>query len=80
LLRTLFDRKDEKRTFTAEQRRIIWNAEEKRACAHCNESLTWEKFTIDHIVPHSRGGKTSLNQAQLMCRSCNSKKGARYKL
>ncbi len=77
LLRTLFDRKDDKRAFTAEQRRIIWNTEEKRACTKCKEPLSWENFTIDHVVPHSKGGKTSLDQAQLMCRSCNSRKGAR---
>lgn len=75
----LFEKKDEKRGFTLEQRRLIWNSDEKKKCTHCNEPLTWENFTIDHIKPHSLGGKASLSNAQLMCRSCNSKKGAKYK-
>jgi len=66
-----------KRAFTVEQRRIIWNTEEKRHCAKCKEALTWDNFTIDHVKAYSKGGKTSLEQAQIMCRSCNSRKGAK---
>ena len=32
---------------------------------------------IDHIVPESKGGETVFENLQAMCRSCNSKKGAR---
>jgi hypothetical protein len=79
LLISLFERKDEKRTFTPEQRRLLWNNDEKKSCpgrpGHpCGKQLTWENFTVDHILAHSRGGPTSLRNAQLMCRSCNSSK------
>jgi 5-methylcytosine-specific restriction endonuclease McrA len=77
LLFSLFDRKDEKRSFSQEQRRIIWNSDEKRHCARCHRLLTWANFTVDHKFPYAKGGKASLRNAQLMCRSCNSKKGAR---
>jgi hypothetical protein len=77
LLYTIYERKDEKRTFTAEQRRIIWNNEEKHKCGHCKKILVWDDFTIDHIVAHMRGGKTKLENAQLLCRSCNSRKGGK---
>jgi len=35
-------------------------------------------FTIDHIVPRSKGGdRYDLDNLQPMCRACNSKKGAK---
>lgn len=77
LLGSLFERRDDRRGFSAEQRRIIWNTDEKRICARCSKPLTWEDFTIDHIVAHVRGGRTSLRNAQPMHRRCNSSKGAR---
>lgn len=79
LLGGLFEKKDEQRGFTLEQRRLIWNSDEKKKCSRCSEALTWENFTIDHIKPHSLGGKSTLSNAKLMCRSCNAKKGAKYK-
>jgi 5-methylcytosine-specific restriction endonuclease McrA len=39
--------------------------------------LMWRDFTVDHVKAWTRGGRTSLRNAQLMCRSCNSRKGAR---
>jgi hypothetical protein len=77
LLWSLYERKDEKRGFTAEQRRIIWNSEDKKVCARCKKPLTWEDFTIDHILAYARGGKTTRENAQLMHRHCNSSKGSR---
>jgi hypothetical protein len=79
LLWSLYDRKDERRSFTPEQRRIIWNSDEKRICSNpkCRKLLKWQDFTVDHIVAYAKGGKTSLKNAQLMCRNCNSRKGTR---
>lgn len=77
LLFSLYDRKDDKRGFTPEQRRIIWNTDERRRCVKCHKVLTWANFTIDHKFPYAKGGKASLKNAQLMCRPCNSKKGAK---
>lgn len=77
LLFSLFDRKDSKRAFSPEQRRLLWNNDGKRVCQSCMKALTWENFTVDHVLAHSKGGPTALNNARLMCRSCNSRKGAR---
>lgn len=77
VLTSLFDFKDERRSFSPEQRRLIWNSEEKRICNHCHCTLTWYNFTLDHVKAWSKGGRTSLDNAKLMCRSCNSGKGAR---
>ena len=77
LLLPLFEFKAEKRAFSPEQRRVLWNSDEKRNCKKCRKQLGWEDFTIDHVVAWTRGGETSLKNAQLLCRSCNSRKGAR---
>ena len=77
LLHTLYEFKDSKRTFSAEQRRILWNSDERRKCPSCRKTLEWTDFTVDHVKAWTRGGETSLKNAQLMCRSCNSRKGAR---
>jgi hypothetical protein len=77
LLFPLFHRKDEKRTFTPEQRRILWNSEEKQFCRKCRKQLSWDDYTVDHILAHARGGRTALKNAQMMCGRCNSSKGAR---
>ena len=79
LLESLFARKDADRLFTAEQRRILWNSTVTRTCQSCRRKVTWEDFTADHIHPHSKGGRTSLKNAALLCRSCNARKGNRRK-
>lgn len=42
------------------------------------QSCGCRKFlTVDHIRPFSKGGELTLENCQTLCRSCNSKKGAR---
>ena len=41
-------------------------------CVACG---TYERITLDHIVPLSRGGNHSLGNLQPLCFSCNSSKG-----
>jgi hypothetical protein len=71
----LFERKDDQRSFTPEQRRLIWHTSDAKCCVECGKPLTWSNFTIDHIKPHARGGKSMPSNAALMCQTCNSKKG-----
>src|SRR3990170_6078344 len=71
----LFEKKDEQRGFTIEQRRLIWHSEDRKRCPNCKKPLSWTNFTIDHIKPHALGGKSTLSNAALLCRSCNSRKG-----
>lgn len=79
LLATIFIRKDSDRVFSLEQRRIIWNSTENKVCAYpkCKQQLTWDDFTIDHIEPHSRGGRTRVDNAQIMCHQHNASQGNR---
>jgi hypothetical protein len=75
ILETLFDKKDKNRNFSSEQRRLIWNSEEEPKCAICGKPVTWKDFHADHIKPHSKGGKTVIENAALTHRSCNINKG-----
>ncbi len=79
LIRNVFTIKDKQRGFTKEQRRIIWNSTDERVCQECGFVLTWDDFTIDHIDPHSKGGRSEIENASLMCRKHNSAKGNRTK-
>jgi hypothetical protein len=77
LLTPVFEFKDDKRGFSSEQRRLLWNSDEKRSCKACRKQLSWDDFTIDHVIAWTKGGETSVKNAQLLCRSCNSRKGGR---
>lgn len=44
------------------------------ACLHCG---TPERLSLDHIHPFSLGGEDTIDNLQTLCRSCNSRKGAR---
>jgi len=44
-------------------------------CAYCGTEK--EKLTIDHIIPKSRGGKTTFENCVSSCKQCNNKKGGR---
>jgi 5-methylcytosine-specific restriction protein A len=43
-------------------------------CYYCRSPVTREKATMDHVVPISRGGKTSRGNVVLACKTCNTKK------
>lgn len=44
------------------------------ACVECSAT---EALTLDHIWPYSKGGTDEPANLRVLCRSCNSKKGAR---
>lgn len=49
----------------------------ERDAYRCVTCGTHVDLTCDHIIPESRGGPTSINNLQTMCRPCNLAKGAR---
>ena len=67
----------EKRTFSIEQRRILWNSDQQALCSGCRKPIAWNDVSVDHVRAYTRGGRTSLPNAQLMHRRCNSSKGGR---
>ena len=65
--------KYKKATIPASLRKKIFERDAYR-CVKCEG---WQDLTLDHIHPESLGGPTEESNLQTMCRSCNSKKGAR---
>ena len=49
-------------------------------CLGCDWHFPFHALTIDHIVPSSKGGQDTPENYQLLCGSCNSKKGNRLTL
>lgn len=43
-------------------------------CQHCGVT---RDLSVDHVLAIANGGGNELNNLQLLCRSCNSRKGAR---
>ena len=76
--------KDKKRSFTELERIIIYR-KGKGFCQQClrdgkpeNEAkVSWSNFQADHVLPHSKGGKTILENGELLCSYHNQSKGAR---
>ncbi len=79
LLQPLFEKKDQQRLFSPEQRRILWNTAEERVCAECGCKLDWSDFHADHIKPHTLGGMTVLDNAAILCATHNIAKGKKFR-
>ena len=45
---------------------------DKQACVYCGSK---SDLTLDHVLPRSRGGKTSWTNLVAACKKCNSRKG-----
>lgn len=66
--------KDKVRVFTPEQRLAIFRKDNGHCQirTHCSsEKLTWGEWHADHIIPHSKGGKTVVANGQVACSRCN---------
>lgn len=44
-------------------------------CVRCGKKLRKSDAEIDHILPQSLGGTNSIDNLQVMCKSCNCSKG-----
>ena len=65
--------KDPKRNFDEAQRQVIYRRD-NGICRICGKKCEWNDWEADHIVPWSKGGKTEIENGQLLCPSCNSSK------
>jgi 5-methylcytosine-specific restriction endonuclease McrA len=57
-------------------RRNIMARDEHR-CQYCGKRLSVSQLSIDHVVPKSRGGKSSWTNVVAACNPCNTRKGGR---
>ena len=46
-------------------------------CAECHHPVSWKEYEADHVKPWTLGGKTTLDNAQLLCREHNRAKGSK---
>jgi 5-methylcytosine-specific restriction endonuclease McrA len=44
-------------------------------CVYCDEDLSQAEIHLDHVVPESKGGPTTVDNLQVTCRKCNTAKG-----
>ena len=49
-------------------------------CQYCHKTLTVKECTIDHVVPVSKGGKTTWHNVVTACYECNNAKGNNAKI
>ncbi|MDE2517512.1 MAG: HNH endonuclease [Rhodospirillales bacterium] len=47
------------------------------ACQYCGERLPTQDLTFDHVIPRSRGGRTTWENVVTACGPCNLHKGSR---
>ena len=71
-------KKSERREFTLEEKRDIYDNVAHGKCAICKEKLK-QKFEVDHIKPLASGGTNNIKNLQLLCKSCHKEKTLREK-
>lgn len=64
--------KDSQRLFTPVEREVIYFRDEKK-CLMCEESVVWNEAEFHHVIPHSEGGKTALENGTLVHANCHPK-------
>ena len=83
LLKNILENDEDKRFFSKEIREKLWKNNKQKnngmaKCAICgNEIHSINDAGVDHIVPYSKGGETTEENAQLVHSWCNSSKGSR---
>lgn len=50
-------------------------ARDKYICQYCGDIFHPKDLTLDHVLPRSKGGKTSWDNIVTACRQCNYQKG-----
>jgi hypothetical protein len=73
--------KDERRAFNEAERIAIYRRDNGR-CQICIQEgkpdkeciVPWNEYEADHVLPHSKGGPTAIENAQLLCRYHNQQK------
>jgi len=58
----------------SEKQKLVLLEKAEWKCQICGKPLTLAEAHVDHIIPFSKGGKTSLENLQVLCEECNKKK------
>lgn len=52
-------------------------ARDENECQYCGRKYSASALSIDHVIPKSRGGKSTWTNAVAACHACNTRKGGR---
>lgn len=66
--------RDTRRMFNEEERRVMWDASLDKKCVICGKPVEWNDYHLDHMKPHSKGGRTELRNSRITHKTCNIKK------
>lgn len=64
------------RTFPDKIKLAVWE-KQKHKCADCGEEYDYQFMEGDHIIPWRKGGRTDMENCQMLCRKCNRRKGGK---
>ena len=61
------------RKFSAKIKRAVYERQHHK-CAICGQEFDFKQMEGDHVKPWSEGGKTTSDNCQMLCKSCNRRK------
>jgi hypothetical protein len=64
------------RAFTPSQKRTVYTRQ-GGVCPHCGKTYKFDEMEGDHITPWKDGGKTDIDNLQMLCKNCNRKKSGK---
>lgn len=78
--------KDSRRSFNEAERIFVYR-QDQGLCQMClaegkpekEAQVSWSEYQTDHVIPHSKGGATDVENAQVLCRPHNASKGGEIK-
>ena len=75
IIRLLFYDKLPKQTVKFNRRNIF--ARDQNRCQYCGRRHSTSELSLDHVIPRSRGGKSTWTNIVCSCLRCNVRKGGR---
>ena len=64
------------RSFPDDIKLAVWE-QQNHICKNCGKEFDLEFMEGDHITPWREGGRTVIENCQMLCRECNRRKGAK---
>jgi hypothetical protein len=64
------------RAFPEDIKLAVWEKQGHK-CPHCGREFDYELMEGDHITPWREGGRTVIENCQMLCIECNRRKGAK---
>ena len=64
------------RAFRDSEKRMVYERQ-NGICPKCGKHFDIKDMEADHITPYSKGGHTTIDNCQMLCRDCNRRKSAK---